>query len=343
LLVYPPGSENPGDWRVAVATGVAIALLALPLEIFSRELPMMVWIRSRPAPLNWFLRSLLHLTVIFFALLGTQFLFDALIYRRAIFSTISVSETTQDAIFSSMVLLLVVFVLEMRALLGGKVVANTFLGRYAAPREEQRIFLLVDMVGSSAIAASLGDKRYHGFLDETFRLAERTIAEEGGEIYTFIGDAMIASWPIGAPERNAAPLNALLRLYRDLDLTGPMFEQSYGFRPKLRAVLHGGPVVIGEYGEVRRQVTYLGEVLNVTSRLERFAKVSGLEILISKSLLDKTGLTAGLTAAPVPVQHLQHWRGNVEILVLYRRDAATEPPHFAVNAARQTGSPGVSK
>ncbi|MFN0194820.1 MAG: adenylate/guanylate cyclase domain-containing protein [Aestuariivirga sp.] len=331
LLVYPPDSSNPGDWRVAVATGVAIALTALPLEIFSRELPLMIWIRSRRTPWNWLARMILHLCVILLCLLGTQFLFDALIHQRAIFSTISIEETSQDATFSALVLLLVVFVLEMRALLGGRVVANSFLGGAVAPKEQQRIFLLLDMVGSSGIAEVLGDRLYHGFLDQTFRRVERTIAEEGGEIYTFIGDAMIASWPLATPERNAAAARALLRLLRDLDEAAPSFERDYGHRARLRGVLHGGPVIIGEYGGARRQVTYLGEVLNVTSRLERFAKLSGHEILMSRQLFERMVLPEGLAVLPLRTGELAGWRGSVEVVALERQESALAPPKSVAN------------
>ncbi|NJM29864.1 MAG: adenylate/guanylate cyclase domain-containing protein [Rhizobiales bacterium] len=340
LLVYPPGSSNPGDWHVGIATGVAIASTALPLEIFSRELPLMIWTRSRPTPWNWLARMALHLGVILVCLLGTQFVFDALVYRRGIFSTISIYETAQDATFSALVLLLVVFILEMRALLGGRVVTNSFLGGAVAPREEQRIFLLLDMIGSSGIAETLGDRRYHGFLDQTFRRVERTIAEEGGEIYTFIGDAMIASWPLAAPERNARALRGLFRVLNDLDAAAPGFENSYGHRARLRGVLHGGPVIIGEYGGARRQVTYLGEVLNVTSRLERFAKLSGHEILVTRQLLERTAVPEGLLPKPLRAGELADWRSSVEIVALERQESALAPPQSAVIVNKATGTTG---
>ncbi len=323
VMVYPEGSTNPGDWKVGAATGILIALLSIPLEIFSREFPLMVAIRNLPPALRWLTRSALHVSIILAVLLGTQYFFDTLVYGRPAFSTIDVRETAQDAVFCALVLIATVFVLEMRALLGGRVLATAMLGGYAAPAEEQRLFLIVDIVGSSEAAAELGGRRYHGFLSEAFRLVEREIEDEGGEIYTYVGDALFATWPLESPRRNARALYAAVRMFAALEGAQASFKKTYGRQPRIRAVLHGGKVVIGQYGDVRRQVTYLGEVLNVASRMERFAKHCCVEILISAPLLAQAALPAELVAQPLAEAELAGWKGPVELLALRRQGAAS--------------------
>jgi adenylate cyclase len=329
--VYPAGSLNPGDWRVGMVTGALIALLSIPLEIFSRDFSPMVWVRKLPTGINWLVRSGIHFAIILFTLLGTQYVFDVFIYRRVLFSTISVDETAQDAIFCVIVLIATVFILEMRALLGGRVVATALFGGYSAPTEKQMIFLIVDMVKSSETAATLGGRRYHGFLSAVFKLVEVAVEEEEGEIYTFVGDALIASWPLDTASRNGRALRAVQSIFDALDKASSRFEDLYGTRPRVRAVLHGGNVILGQYGEMRRQVTYLGEVLNVTSRMERFAKQAGCEILVSHSLLAKSILPEGLTVAPLPAKHLALWQGNVELMILRRAGSVSQVPSLAAN------------
>ncbi len=75
-MVYPEGSVNPGDWRVGAITGMVIALVSIPLEIFSRDLPLMIWVRGLPGGVNWLVRSAMHFAIILLALLGTQYIFD---------------------------------------------------------------------------------------------------------------------------------------------------------------------------------------------------------------------------------------------------------------------------
>lgn len=337
-MVYPAGSPNPGDWKVGAATGILIALLSIPLEIFSRELPLMLAIRNLPRGLGWLARSALHVAIILAVLLGTQYVFDTAVYGRPVFSTIDVHETAQDALFSAFVLIAVVFVLEMRSLLGGRVLATAMLGGYAAPAEERRLFMIVDMVGSSEAAAELGGRRYHGFLSETFRLAEGEIEEEGGEVYTYVGDALFATWRLEEPARNARALKAALRVFAALERAAASFKKNFGRQPRIRAVLHGGPVTIGQYGDVRRQVTYLGEVLNVTSRMERFAKSGCVELLISEPLLAQTALPAGLAATPLAGVELAGWKGPVGLAALRRKAAASESPSLAATSRAPSSS-----
>ena len=343
FMVYPAGSPNPGDWKVGAATGLLIALLSIPLEIFSREIPLMVTIRNLPRGMRWLTRSSLHVTVILAVLLATQYVFDTVVYGRPALSTINVQETTQDAMFCAFVLVATVFVLEMRSLLGGRVLATAMLGGYAAPAEEQRLFMIVDMVASSEAAEELGGRRYHGFLSETFRLVEGEIEEEGGEVYTYVGDALFATWRLEKPARNARALKAALRMFAALERASASFAKIYGRQPRIRAVLHGGTVLIGQYGDVRRQVTYLGEALNVASRMERFAKSSYVEILISAPLLAQTVLPAGLVATPLTEAELAGWKGSVGLATLRRQGTASESPSFtATSRAPASGRKAVS-
>lgn len=343
FMLYPEGSSNPGDWKVGAATGILIALFSIPLEIFSREFPLMLAIRNLRRGLGWLTRSAVHVSIIVTVLLGTQYVFDTVIYGRPAFSTIDVRETAQDAVFCAFVLIATVFVLEMRALLGGRVLATAMLGGYAAPAEEQRLFMIVDMVGSSAAAEELGGPRYHGFLFEAFRLVEREIADAGGEIYTYVGDALFATWPLDGPQRNARALDAAVRMFAALERASASFQKIYGRQPRMRAVLHGGAVTIGQYGDLRRQVTYLGEVLNIASRMERFAKNCCVEIMISAPLLAQTALPATLLATPLAEAELAGWKGSVELLALRRKGAASDLPSFtATSRTRQPRRKAVS-
>ncbi len=141
---------------------------------------------------------------------------------------------------------------------------------------------------------------------------------------------MIASWPLLDKPKNAGVVTACINMLGSLDAAGGTFHARYGIEPRMRMVMHGGPVVLGQYGDARRQVTYLGEVLNVASRMERFAKLTGYEMLVSRELLMKLPLPEGVAVAPIPAATLDKWQGNIELLALQRTFSASHLPTLPV-------------
>ena len=79
----------------------------------------------------------------------------------------------------------------------------TLTGRYYYPREEERIVLFLDLVDLTSIAERIGNVRFHAMLSETFTRLSQVVTDFGGEVYRYVGDALIATWPLGTPEENA--------------------------------------------------------------------------------------------------------------------------------------------
>ncbi|MGU3541317.1 adenylate/guanylate cyclase domain-containing protein, partial [Methylobacterium sp. A54F] len=61
-----------------------------------------------------------------------------------------------------------VFVVRMRDLIGGEVFVNFLIGRYHKPVAEERTFLFLDVVGSTASAETHGDLRAQEYLSAVF-------------------------------------------------------------------------------------------------------------------------------------------------------------------------------
>ena len=67
--------------------------------------------------------------------------------------------------------------------------------------------------------------------------------------------------------------------------------------PEFRAALHCGPLVTAEIGFERHKITYFGDVVNTTARLEALSKTLGIPVLASADLLGRIGgLPADLAA-----------------------------------------------
>lgn len=185
---------------------------------------------------------------------------------------------------------------EIRALIGPRTLINLILGKYRTPRRERRIFLFVDVVGSTSIAAQIGDERFHAYLSRFFFDIDEAVVDLGGEINSYVGDAAIITWPLSSPDKNADAISAAFAIQAIAERTAAQFEDAFGVRIRIRAALHGGSVVAGECGDSKRQITYLGDVVNVAARLEQAAKQMGHDIVVSTALLNETQLPDGIVA-----------------------------------------------
>ena len=96
------------------------------------------------------------------------------------------------------------------------------------------------------------------------------------------------------------------------------YRTRFGALPEFRASLHRGPIVAGEMGDVRREIAFVGDTLNVAARLLDAAKELGRDVLVSQDLLERTALPAGLRAEPLPTLTIRGRSAPLAIAALSR-------------------------
>jgi adenylate cyclase len=173
-------------------------------------------------------------------------------------------------------------------------------GRYVQPRREQRAFLLIDLKDSTGTAERLGPLRFHELLNDFFRDIADAALECGAEIHKYVGDEAILTWSgadaLGDGECLACPFVA-----QDfIEASRPRYLARFGGVPAFRAASHFGEIVTGEIGEVRREIAYVGDTLNVAARLLEAAKELGRDVLVSTDLLEHAALPPELKAEKLP-------------------------------------------
>jgi adenylate cyclase len=117
-------------------------------------------------------------------------------------------------------------------------------------------------------------------LDQYFECMARPIAEEGGEILKFVGDALLAVFGVGEDEGDActravraarAALDGLARLE---------VARVHGLRAGV--AVHLGEVMYGNIGASDRlDFTVIGAAVNEAARMESLCKELGVPLLIS--------------------------------------------------------------
>jgi adenylate cyclase len=121
-------------------------------------------------------------------------------------------------------------------------------------------------------------------LDQIFDAQARAIAKHGGEILKFIGDGLLAIFPVDAPDQAAqAAGEALTAASEALESVQALGPHSPG-EASLRMViaLHYGSAIYGNIGAADRlDFTVIGPDVNLVSRIEAVAKSLDLPLVVS--------------------------------------------------------------
>src|SRR5215469_1669760 len=64
------------------------------------------------------------------------------------------------------------------------------------PRLEERVFLFIDIEGSTALAERLGEFAFHRLINRFVVDISEQIMAAYGEIHRYVGDKLIASWKL---------------------------------------------------------------------------------------------------------------------------------------------------
>ena len=153
------------------------------------------------------------------------------------------------------------------------------------------------------------------------------IDDHGGEVYQYVGDEIVITWPASEARERPRPLGCFFAIEHALRRATPGFDRDFGAVPRLRAALHAGPVIAGEVGESRRAIVFHGDVMNTTSRLEGATRDLDRQFLVSGDALERL---SGVEAYAVEDLGLQGLRGRAAAIRVY---AVTAKPVTAGHEA----------
>jgi len=145
----------------------------------------------------------------------------------------------------------------------------------AQPSEERKLatVLFADLVGSTELAGSQDPERTRALLNRFYDAMAAEIADAGGTVEKFVGDAVMAAFGAPAAQEDHAEraLHAALSMQRRL-------EELFGDTLSLRIGVNTGDVVVGQPREGSSFVT--GDAVNIAARLEQAAEPG--EILVGE-------------------------------------------------------------
>lgn len=215
--------------------------------------------------------------------------------------------------FWLMVLTCTLIILFVNDKYGPGVFKKFLLGRYFHPKNEERIFMFLDLKGSTSIAEKLGERQYFNFIRKVFRDVTPVLLDTKAEIYQYVGDEIVVSWDLKNGIKDLNCIRCFQNIREKLKELGPLYKDQFEVLPEFKAGLHAGKVIIGEIGVIKREIAYSGDVLNTTARIQSKCNELGVTLLISEDLLNHFP-KGHLSPRPMGKVEL---RGKAEALSLY--------------------------
>ncbi len=175
---------------------------------------------------------------------------------------------------------------QISNMVGKRVLINLMLGKYHHPKDEDRIFMFLDMRDSTTHAEQLGHTLFCRLIQDCFHDMTESAIKNKVEIYQYVGDEAILTWTINDGIKNENCINIFIDFKEALVKRADYYLQKYNLMPEFKAGINSGTVTAAEIGDIKRDVAYLSDVLNTASRIQEQCNEYGKDLLISSFVKD---------------------------------------------------------
>ena len=307
---------------IGVVRGILIGLFSGAsigsIELLLDRGPLMWRIRRLPGLAVQLIRLLLFIGVLFMSILLGLWLASEIMndpIEGALWSRLVVSSSLLALALSFMVMP----VFKIMQLLSIKTLGRAMLGRYLHPRREARGILFMDMKGSTSLIEDIGDKDFLRFLNEVLFEINGVILEYKGEIYRYVGDEFIVTWSEDTVQESLGCIVAIQQALRDKTAH---FERRFNHAPSFRYGLHFGEIMVGELGDLRTEIAFIGDAINTTKRIEDVCRHFNFDVLASSAYLERVSFPEDTRTVPVEAIRL---RGKSSPMQLYGITKRNQP------------------
>lgn len=150
--------------------------------------------------------------------------------------------------------------------------------------------VFADLIGFTKMSNERGAETVIERLNRFYDHIVPPIVERGGEILKFMGDGLLAIFPVSD---DCSEKEACARAAEALaEASGSENTASDDQAPPFRASIHVGPIHYGNIGSINRlDFTAIGSAVNLASRLLSKADRIGAQTVISESVADHLGIS----------------------------------------------------
>jgi len=163
-------------------------------------------------------------------------------------------------------------------------VKTNFIRNPIELREDEAVFEFSLSLGQKRpLAEKLGHIKFSNLLKDCF-YDFAIVDDYRAEIYQYVGDEEVISWPLAQGFKNNNFLKAFFAFDELLSKRSEYYEKQHGVKPFFKSGANMGHVVVTEVGEIKREITYHGDSLNTAARIQGMCNELKSQMLIPEGL-----------------------------------------------------------
>lgn len=254
-------------------------------------------LRTYPLWANFLLKSLILLTSAFAIVFLIQFINSVVVLGH------SPAKAVNDIMVYAMhrnwlaqkilYWLIIFFVTQLFLIINEKyspgVFVDILLGKYIQPKVEKRIVMFIDIKDSTPIAEKLGHVLFFKFIRDFIYQVSNAIIEQGGRIYQYVGDEVVASW-VFEKSNTRRCMDAVIQSRKNIQQRSEDFRREFDIVPEFRVGIHIGDVTVGEIGVIKKDIAMSGDTMNTTARIRSACNELNRNFIVSKAFIDNINL-----------------------------------------------------
>ncbi|HEX5167627.1 MAG TPA: adenylate/guanylate cyclase domain-containing protein [Cyclobacteriaceae bacterium] len=210
--------------------------------------------------------------------------------------------------------LIINFVNQVNKKYGPGVLAPLLLGRYREQKEEERIFMFMDLRSSTTIAEQLGHLKYSTFIRDSFADINEALFPFRAQVYQYVGDEIVVTWPIHQGLKNHRCIRFYFACKQHFQNRAEYYRTNYGMLPEFKAGVHMGKITAVEIGEIKKDVAYHGDTLNTAARIQALCNDYKRELIVSAYILEQIGTDPSMKTESLGMILLKGKTERIEIV-----------------------------
>jgi adenylate cyclase len=181
-------------------------------------------------------------------------------------------------------ILFINFILQVNRKFGPGNLLKMTTGKYCTPKIENRIFMFLDLQGSTSIAEKLGHNKYSKLMQNCFHDLTNIVINYKASIYQYVGDEVVLCWEMKDGLKDLNCIKAYFAFDNKLQSREEYYLNNFYVKPFFKCGVDCGEVTVAEIGDIKREIAYHGDVLNTAARIEKLCTPQKKKMLISEYL-----------------------------------------------------------